>query len=340
VTATRSPLPPGETALLFPTGGAHFPGMGVDLEDDPATRALLDEAEAALLSVGVPAGSLRALMGGEGQARREATERGWEWCGDFPLSVAAQTALGATLGLALEARFGRPACVLGESMGECAAYAVAGALSVGGAVVLAHRWAAALARASDELGLRMAVVDRLGGEDLAEVARPLDGRVVVSEAPTLNVLSVPRRHLERLEAVVAERGGRVLVSTNPCVAHDPRLREAGSLWDEHLAFLEALPLAAARLPLLSALEPGRPLAAVAELRENLRATSFREVRWAATVATLPGRGVRTLLQIGTPSRSYALERLRDEEPGLAGLRIKTLRTRAGLERLATRTRVV
>ena len=62
------------------------------------------------------------------------------------------------------ARLALPGVVAGESMGECAAFCVAGALPVEQAALLAYRWARALKSASDALGLRMAVVENVATE--------------------------------------------------------------------------------------------------------------------------------------------------------------------------------
>jgi acyl transferase domain-containing protein len=315
-----------ETALLFPTGGAHWPGMGDDLVEPEAHADLCDRAEAALVQAGAEPGALRRLMAGEQQAKRSEDESGWHWSGDFPLSVAAQTVVGSCLGHHFVRTRGEPGAVLGESMGECAAYCVAGALAIEQAVLLAYRWAGALQQASDVLGLRMVVVESLEREPLLALAAPLGASVVVHESATLFVLSVPVGSLGALRATLAERGVNMLVSTNPCVAHDPRLRQAEGIWPAHQAFLAGLDLRPAERRLWSALEPGRRLATVAELRANLERTTSTPVRWAEAVGLLPGLGIRSLLQLGVPARAYALEKLRSEDPRLAATHVRAVRS--------------
>jgi [acyl-carrier-protein] S-malonyltransferase len=326
------------TALLFPPGGAHWPGMGSDLDNGahPEERQLMDRAEVALAGLGVPAGALRRLMCGEGQATRSLGPDGWQWHGDFPLSVAAQTVTGVALARAFARTCGAPGACAGESMGEIAAYCTAGALEIEDAVQLAHSWARSYQAASEALGLRMAVVEHLDVEQLATLGRELDGRVVVHESPHLNVFALPRARLAALELAVTSLGGRALVSNNPCAAHDPRLHEAPRPWADHQRLVETLRLRPPRLTLLSTLEPGRRLDSVAVLRDNLARASFTAVRWSETVLTLPALGVRRLLQVGLPSRPYALEKLQGETPQLEGLRIKSIRTVSVIERLARR----
>ena len=133
--------------------------MGADLEGADAGRQLLERADAALEALGVPRGALASLMAGAGQVQRSPDESGWRWSGDFPLTEAAQTVLGVALAAEFVGVHGPPAAVLGESMGEAAAFCASGALELEPAVQLVYLWARALQQASDLLGLRMAVVE-------------------------------------------------------------------------------------------------------------------------------------------------------------------------------------
>jgi malonyl CoA-acyl carrier protein transacylase len=319
-----------QTALLFPTGGAHWPGMGRELDEVDAHARAIDRAELALERAGAQPRALRRLMAGEGQAKREPAEGRWRWTGDFPLSVAAQTVVGACLGQQFLRRHGAPRCVLGESMGECAAFAVAGALGFEDAVLVAYRWAQALQAASDALGLRMVVVEGLEREPLLALAAPLDATIVVSESRTLYVLSLPVANFEPLRAALAPVGASMLVSTNACVAHDPRLATVVEPWQGYRRFVEGLAITAPRLELATALRPGERLATADQVRQSLLETTSTPVRWAETVALLPEQGVRLLLALGLPSRAYVLEKLRGEEPRLGETAIRAVRALAGV----------
>jgi malonyl CoA-acyl carrier protein transacylase len=321
------------TALVFPTGGYHWPGMGEDFAASEAHSSTIARAEEALRSVGVAPGALRHLMRGETQIRRALTDTGWQWFGDFPLTMAAQTAVSQVLAEAFLQAWGPPALVVGESMGECAACCVVGALSVEQAVLVAYRWGRALAQASDRLGLRMAVVEDLEPAQLAQLAEPLQAKVVVDESRTLVVVSVPVSNLQALQDAAAGMGGSVLVSSNACVAHDPRLRVCGDIWREYDAFLRELTIEQPRLPILSALHPGRRLETSEQVRTDLIETTSSQVRWRETVALLPSLGVRNLVQPCAPMKAYALEKLRSEEECLQGVRVQTARTLEGIQRL-------
>ncbi|HEY3356781.1 MAG TPA: acyltransferase domain-containing protein [Polyangia bacterium] len=334
-TAPRPPYRADETALTFPTGGYLWPGMGDDLAGS-AHAPLLAQADAALGALGVARGALARLMAGDGQARRAREPDGWSWSGDFPLSMVAQAVLGVALAREAVRVHGAPRVLLGESMGEIAAYCAAGALPLADAVTLTYRWAQALAVASDHLGLRMGVVEDLEEGEVEELAPALDARIVVAEGPHLFVVALPRDRLEALAAAVERRGGRTHVSNNHCAAHDPRLAQVAGPWDAHAALIAALPLQAPALPLLSTLDPGRPLETEAALRRNRLLTSFTRVRWDEALHTLPALGVRNVLQLGSPSSAYALKKLRGEDAGLRHVRIDVVGTLAAVRALPAR----
>lgn len=321
---------PQHTALLFPTGGYHWPGMGADVDATPR-RELFDRVEAALAPCGVAPGSLRRLMAGHDQARRVRGDDGWSWSGDFPLSMVAQMALGVALGSAFVERHGPPCVLAGESMGELAAYCVAGALPLEQTALLTYRWAVDLQTASNHLGLRMAVIEDLAEAEVARLPRHLQAHVVVAEAPHLLVVALPPDHLEELDRTVILRGGHTLVSNNPCAAHEPRLAAATEIWEAHEAFLTTLAFTAPRIRLLSTLAPGEFLADAEALRQNRVDTTFVRVRWDETLRGLPALGVRRVVQFGPSSSGYALKKFRAEEPSFAGVRISIIATLTALK---------
>jgi malonyl CoA-acyl carrier protein transacylase len=312
--------PAQETALLFPNGGYHWPGMGADIAATPR-REVFARAEAALRPHGVSSGSLLRLMAGENQARRVRTPEGWTWDGDFPLSMVAEMALGVALAQAWVEHHGPPRLLAGESMGELAAYAVAGALSLEEAARLTHRWATALQLASDRLNLRMAVIEDLPIEEVAALPAHLEASVVVTEAPGLCVVAVPAAHLHDLDREVTRRGGHTLVSNNPCAAHEPRLADSRDVWKTHSGLLATLAFSPPRMTLLATLDPGATLETPADLRANRDETTFRRVRWGETLRQLPDLGVRRVVIFGPSSAGYAFKKLRAGVPECAGLRL-------------------
>jgi acyl transferase domain-containing protein len=306
--------------------------MGDDLDRAGAFGAWVDRSEAALQEAGARSGSLRATLRGDDQIKRVATESGWQWVGDFGMSMAAQTVVGACLGEAFLRAFGPPGVVAGESMGECAAYSVAGALPVEQAAVLAYRWARALKTASDGLGLRMAVVEDVAAVRLAPLMARYDAVVVVVEAPRLVVLSVPIVNLSALQREVQHEGGNLRVSSNDCVAHDPRLRAWSGVWEEHEAFLRGLPLRAPTLPIVSAVGGRGRLRTTADLLDNLVCTTSTRVEWSMLIRNMPALDIRHVWQLGVPTKPYALEKLRSEDPVVTSLRVRAIRTASMIAR--------
>lgn len=311
------------TAFLYPTGGYQWPGMGAEIAGS-RWRHVIDRVEAALLGLDVPRGALPRLMAGENQARRERAQDGWRWTGDFPLSMVAQTALGVSLSLARIELHGPPAMVAGESMGELAAMCIAGGLSIEETVVLTYRWARDLAKASDRLGLRMSVVEGLDEGETNRLAADVEANIVVSESTHLFVVALPAHRLDELERVVAARGGRSLVSSNHCAAHEPRLASDAATWDAHERFLRGLAFAPPAIPLPSTLHPGTLLGTADALRRNRVETSFHRVRWHETLLHLREQGIGRFILFGPMSCGYALKKLRAEDDRLAGVRIKII----------------
>jgi acyl transferase domain-containing protein len=318
-----------ETALLFPTGGYHWPGMGADV-DATARRAIFDRAESALGDDGIAPGALRRLLAGDDQARRLRTDHGWTWSGDFPLSMLAQLALGVALAEAWIERHGDPVALAGESMGELAAYCVAGALPLEQTVQLTYRWARDLQVASARLNLRMAVVEDLPLAEVADLPDRLQANVVVTEAPQLCVVALPAGHLEDLDREVTARGGHTLVSNNPCAAHEPRLATVADIWAAHAQLLATLTFSPPRLPLLGTLTPGRCLTDAAALAANRHDTTFHRVRWDDTLRDLPALGVGRVVLFGPPSCGYAFKKFRAGVPSCAQLRLSTVASLADI----------
>ena len=263
-------------------------------------------------------------MAGRDQARRVRDAGGWNWTGDFPLSMVAQMALGVALAEAFIDRHGPPALIAGESMGELAAYCVSGALSLEETARLTYRWAIDLEEASRRLNLKMAVIEDLPETEVAALPAHLQANVVVAESPRLLVVALPPERLEELDREVIARGGHTLVSNNPCAAHEPRLSGETEIWAAHDRFLSALHFRAPQHPLLSTLRPGQQLDTPEALRHNRTDTTFVRVRWDETMRLLPARGVRRVIQFGPVSSGYALKKLRGEEPVWQGMKIRTL----------------
>ncbi|MFI8931149.1 acyltransferase domain-containing protein [Streptomyces sp. NPDC053474] len=193
------PLDTRTVALLLPGQGSQHPGMARELYDgEPAFGAVMDE--------------FFALMGHEGKELRA------DWLSArprIPLDDASRAqpllfAIGYAAGRALASYGVRPTALLGHSVGELAAAALAGVFSLADAARLMSARSAAMAATGP--GGMLAVAAR--PEELAEllaprpegpgaptVAQPAVGTVTVGavNAPAHTVLSGPEPDLTRVE---------------------------------------------------------------------------------------------------------------------------------------------
>ncbi|WP_327290500.1 acyltransferase domain-containing protein [Streptomyces sp. NBC_01198] len=219
-----------EVALVFPGQGAQQPRMGADLyRVEPTFTAVMDEFFAA--------------GGAEGRRLRA------DWLAEQPVPdfddcCRAQPllfAVGAALAFAVIARGLRPTVLVGHSVGELAAAAVAGVFSIAeGSRVMAARTAA---MAATEPGGMLAVAAGVGrirevlGADLAEQGIA----VAAINSPYQTVLSGATAELRSAErALTAE-----VVACRPVKArqafHSPLCAGAAARFGELLGRIELRP---------------------------------------------------------------------------------------------------
>ena len=269
---------PSRIAFLFTGQGAQYPGMARGAYHAfPAFRDALDNAAAALEASPAWSGRPGVLSTLFGTAPLDDTALAQ------PLTVAVELALAA-----LWRSFGiQPVALLGHSVGEYAAAAVAGAY--GEAEVLALVAARGRAMAALPEGGGMLAV--LAGEDVARAhGEGLD--VAAVNGPANTVLSGSREDLARAMDVFAERG----ILTRPLsVSHAFHSAQMDPALDtlEHTA--DALGARTPRLPVYSNLD-GAPVDRFdgAYWRRHTRAP----VRFADGLAALANRGVDMVLEIG------------------------------------------
>lgn len=334
----RPALDAAETVIVFPAAGSHWPGMCGDIDADPDGRVLVDRAEAALDSLGIPQGRLRALMAGDGQAQRTQSADGFDWTGDYPLSSVAQTVVSVALADRFIERHGAPVGLLGESMGELAAYCVAGCYSFEDAVQTTYRWARALQRSSETAGqLRLALLVMVKRDDLPNLCTGCGARVVIYESINQFVAALPRARIAALDQRVRDAGGGLILSVQPCGAHDPRLAMDDETWAEYDAWLNGLSFAMPNYDIYSVLEPGNSLRGESALRENLRATSTSTLHWGEAISRLfwmpESLMVSALVQVCSKKDAYVLQRLRPQGVVIQGVRIEAVGSLAGVDAL-------
>ena len=327
-----------ETVLVFPAAGSHWTGMLGDLEDDPDSRALIDEADEALGAFAGAPRSLRSLLCGENQANRKQVDGVFEWSGDYPLSSVAQTVVSVALANRFIERHGPPAGLLGESMGELAAYCVAGSYSFEDAVKTTYRWSAALERSSETAGaLRLGLLVMIKRDYLAGLCKGTGARIVIYESLNQFVAAFPKSQLAEFDLRVRKKGGALILSVQPCGAHDPRLAVDFETWSDYDEWLEGLTFEKPKHEIFSVLEPGEILRSEVALRENLRATSTNSLHWGEAISRLfwdPEQlKVSALVQVCSKKDAYVLQRLRPQGVVVKGVQVEAVGSLAAVDAL-------
>jgi len=296
-------------AFVFPGQGSQAVGMGVDLAQAfPVAREIFQEVDEALKQ------NLSKLM-------REGPE------GDLVLTENAQPALmavsvAAARVLEKEGGKGLPemaAFVAGHSLGEYSALAAAGALSLADAARLLKRRGLAMQKAvpvgvgamAALLGIELepaleACAEAAQGEVVAVANDNGGGQIVVSGHK-----AAVERAVEAAKAKGCKRGMLLPVSAP---FHCPLLRPAA---DEMAEALEGVAIAPPRVPVItnvSADETSDP----ATIKKLLIEQVTGRVRWRECVLAMKGKGVNTLVEVGTGKILTGLvKRIDREMTGLA-----------------------
>ncbi|CAM3541120.1 acyltransferase domain-containing protein [Kibdelosporangium persicum] len=224
-------------ALLLPGQGAQYPGMAVELYGaEPVFTAAMDE--------------FFSLMGAVGAGLRA------DWLSDHPVvplddASRAQPllfAIGYALGRALIARGIVPSVLIGHSVGELAAAALAGVYDPPGAarIILARYEAMATAPAGGLLAVSAAAGD---------VERHLDARsheggvgIAAINAPGITVLAGPEAELVRIREVLAGNGISAMRVGSRQPFHCPAVAAAGEKFEAGFAGVTLRP---PRIPIVS-----------------------------------------------------------------------------------------
>lgn len=224
-------------ALLLPGQGAQYPGMAVELYGaEPVFTVTMDE--------------FFGLMGSVGAGLRA------DWLSDQPavaLDDASRAqpllfAIGYALGRTLMANGLVPSVLIGHSVGELAAAALAGVLDPPGAaqVILARYEAMATAPRGGLLAVSAAASD---------VERHLDTRghdggvgIAAINAPNLTVVSGPEAELARIREVLSANGIASMRVGSHQPFHCPAVAAAGEKFEAGFAGVTLRP---PRIPIIS-----------------------------------------------------------------------------------------
>ncbi|NAZ37821.1 type I polyketide synthase [Rubellimicrobium sp. CFH 75288] len=234
---THEAIPSPEAVFMFPGGGAQYPGMARDLyETEPEFRDWADRGLAHLAALGDdPRPHWLPAPGGEEEAARALLAPSVQ----LPLLLIVEYAL-ARLWMSWGVR---PAALIGHSMGENTAAAVAGILSFEDAIALVR--------------LRGRLFDSLPEGGMLSVALPPEALrerlgddldLAVVNGPALSVASGPRAALDALAQRLAAEGVEFQPIPIRVAAHsrmlEPILQPFGD-------FLRGVRLAPPQIPVVS-----------------------------------------------------------------------------------------
>ena len=262
---SRRPVPAADVAcaLLFPGQGSQSPGM----RDRVAQRCpeLLERCD--------------ELVGEDPFARVEESTR-FQQPAIFCASIAGWRELAGDV---------TPGSAAGHSLGELAALAAAGVLSVERALELVVLRGRLMAEADDR-GSMIALV----GADAAEAAHVAEaaGLTVANDnAPGQLVLAGDRANFDRAEAVAGELGKRAIRLPVAGAFHSPSMAPAVAPFR---AALDAVELGEPRFTVFSCAS-AQPFV---DVREELAQALIRPVRWRETFTALHEAGATRFIEVG------------------------------------------
>ena len=273
------------TAVLFPGQGSQMPQMGRDVAE--VDREAMDTWKLAERASGLP---LRALYWESGDETAMADTRALQ-----PALTAVCLNLWRTLAGKL-----KPTAMAGHSLGEYAALACSGALTVEDTLQLVSLRGRLMAEADpDGRGSMLAVVklpDTVVEDIVASVRRDTGEMLLIANynTPTQLVLSGSKPALEQAAALVRERKGRGLPLSVSGAFHSPLMEGASA------ALQQALRKVTFKRPQCAVYgnTNARPATDGTSAKEALLHQMTSPVQWIASVRAMAAAGVRRFVEIG------------------------------------------
>lgn len=302
-------------ALLFPGQSSQAVGMGADFRRlSPRAAAIFAAADAhagLLITDACLAGPLERL-----------TETRYAQPAIVATSLAALACLLERVELPI-------AACAGHSVGEVAALAAAGALSVEDALELVSWRAALMAEAGRAVEGGMAAVLGLDENTLAAVCAaatsPADGTVEIANlnSPDQIVIAGSAQALARAADLARARGARRVIPLNVSAPfHSRYMRPAA---ERFATVIERVPIREATVPVVLNVD-AQLTCDPARIRAELAVQIAAPVRWCDSVRRLGELGVDTFLELGHGSALSGL--VRRTLPGATCLAIQDERSLA------------
>ncbi len=274
-----------DIAILFPGQGSQEPGMGRDVADAmPEAMDLWKKAERAS---GLP---LREIYWDGGDDKAMADTRNLQ---------PALTVVNLSLWLRLAGRIS-PACAAGHSLGEYAAAAASGALSVDSTLELVALRGRLMAEADPDGKGSMAAVLKLSQADLEDVVRESAEatgqmiRIANYNTPGQLVLSGMRDAIADAAARVKDRKGRAIILPVSGAFHSPLMDEAAT---ELARAMRSATWSRPRFAVYCNVT-GQAVTDGESLHEVMTRQMTSSVQWIATVTNQWNAGVRRWVEVG------------------------------------------
>jgi [acyl-carrier-protein] S-malonyltransferase len=273
-------------AAVFPGQGSQKPGMGQDLHDNvPEARAVFDEVSAA---TGLNVAKLCFESDEDTLRQTQNAQIALYTCGVAAYRALASRGTSATL-------------MAGHSVGEYAALASAGIVSISDGAKLVQRRGDLMARSGNLRPGGMAAILGLERDPLAEVCAAVstpESVVVIANdnCPGQLVISGDKDAVDRACAAASEAGAKRALPLNVSGAfHSPLMEEAAASMGEALrqaAFTQGDATVYANVTAAPQSDP----AAWAEL---LEAQLKNPVRWTETMQAMVANGVTEIVECGS-----------------------------------------
>ena len=289
-------------AILCPGQGGQHRAMFDIVEGIPEAEAVIAAAD------GVLPAPARVLVEGDIHQNRLAQ----------PLICAAILARWHALARDLPT----PGLILGYSLGELAAHAIAGTLSVADCLRLAARRAELMDEASPP-GAGLIAVLGMGERHVRELCTDTRVEIAIVNGAAHFVLGGPAASLDAAAEIATSRGARVVRLNVEAPAHTAWLLPAAEAFGTELARVAMRP---ARIPVLAGID-GHAVRDPADVASSLAAQIAQTVNWSTVIAHAIEMGATVFFELGPGD---ALARIvREAFPSVEARSLDEFRTLAG-----------